>query len=262
MRRLLYPVLGYRKALAVADTIAPLDGHAVMRHLRDLLELRVEVDNLEAIPAEGGAILVANHPTGIADGIALYDMLAERRSDLAVFVNQDALRVCPGLAELMIPVPWRADARNHASSRATLKAAVKAFEGGRLVVLFPSGRLARMTDNGLRERAWLPTAVTFAQRFEVPIVPLHIQARNSSLYYLFSEISNELRDMTLFHEVLNKRRYRYRMTVGQPIAPGELVGDPVDLTARLQRYVEFELPARGDARTASSAATFSSANGR
>ncbi len=247
IRTFLYPVLGYRRAISVADEIAPLSGHEAMQRLVAALDLRLQVEGTECVPRAGPGIVVANHPTGIADGIALYALLEPRRKDLAIFANLDALRVCPGFADIIIPVQWRVDLRTHASSRQTLKAAVRAFDDGRLVVLFPSGRLARMTDNGLRERPWLPTAVSFARRFGVPLIPLHISARNSALFYTFWEISEELRDMTLFHEVLNKRRYRYRMRFGEPIDADRLAGDPETLTRQLQRWVEFGL-GRGEQR--------------
>ena len=54
------------------------------------------------------------------------------------------------------------------------------------------------------------------------MVPLHITARNSALFYLFDRIHPTLRDITLFHEVLNKTRQRYRLTLGPAIEPGPL----------------------------------------
>ena len=54
------------------------------------------------------------------------------------------------------------------------------------------------------------------------MVPLHITARNSALFYLFDRIHPTLRDITLFHEVLNKTRQRYRLTLGPAIDPDTL----------------------------------------
>ena len=42
------------------------------------------------------------------------------------------------------------------------------------------------------------------------IIPTKIVMRNSWLYYLFWRINTELRDITLFHELLNKKRKPYR----------------------------------------------------
>ena len=58
--------------------------------------------------------------------------------------------------------------------------------------------------------------------FNLPVVPLHVTARNSALFYLFDRIHPTLRDITLFHEVLNKTRQRYRLTLGAPVDPETL----------------------------------------
>ncbi|MFN3500393.1 MAG: GNAT family N-acetyltransferase, partial [Pannonibacter indicus] len=59
--------------------------------------------------------------------------------------------------------------------------------------------------------------------------------------YLLCELSKELKDITLFHELLNKTGAKYRMTFGQPIAPETLTGDPVQLTEALKQHVAYAL---------------------
>jgi putative hemolysin len=68
----------------------------------------------------------------------------------------------------------------------------------------------------------MASGAMMARKFGVPVVPLHIRARNSALFYLFDRIHPTLRDITLFHEVLNKARQPYRITIGAPIDPAEL----------------------------------------
>ena len=61
-----------------------------------------------------------------------------------------------------------------------------------------------------------------ARKFDLPVIPLHITARNSALFYLFDRIHPTLRDITLFHEVLNKKHQRYRIALGPAIDPESL----------------------------------------
>lgn len=243
-RAVLYPLLGYRDAVRVADSMAALRGFDAMAFLSRELSLEVEVENAEVLPREGAALIVGNHPTGIADGVVLFDALSRRRPDFTMFANRDAVRVAPTLADLVIPVEWMPDRRSHARMRETLRETHRAFRDERLVAMFPSGRLAWMDGDVLRERPWLPTAVGLARRHGVPVVPMHIEGRNSALFYLFSRLSTQLRDITLFHEVLNKRGTRYRVTFGEPIAPERLEGEPEAVTQRLQAHVEsrFDAP--------------------
>ncbi|MEE4359995.1 MAG: 1-acyl-sn-glycerol-3-phosphate acyltransferase [Pseudomonadales bacterium] len=240
-RAVLYPLLGYRDAVRMADRVAALPGYEAMEFLREVLALEVRVEGLEQIPTEGAALIVGNHPTGIADGVVVFDALTRRRRDLTIFANRDAIRVGPGFEDLIIPVEWQAGRKTRERTRETLKSTQRAVRDGRIVVMFPSGRLAYMDEGRLRERPWMPTAVSLARRHGLPVIPMHISGRNSSLFYLFSRLSDQLRDITLFHEVVNKRGGDYRVRFGSPIAADLLEGDVDVVTAALQAHVESGL---------------------
>lgn len=248
-RAVLYPMLAYHDAVRIADVIAGCSGLEAVEVLRAELDLDVRVEGLERIPRNGGALVVSNHPTGIADGVVVFEALLDARRDMTLFANRDAIRISPGFADVMIPVEWVRDRRSRSRTRETLQATHQAFRDERLVVMFPSGRLAYVEPGDetrrLRERPWMTTAVGLARRHGVPVIPMHIDGRNSSLFYLFSRISDQLRDVTLFHEVMNKRGSTYDVRIGEPIAPERLEGDVEALTEQLQRHVEsrFEAPA-------------------
>lgn len=237
IRPLLLTLYSYDKAVRMADEIAPLSGRDAFAYLSRLLALDVSVIGLENVPRSGCFIVALSHPTGIADGIAIYDTLLPVRPDMAVFANRDALRVAPGFADLIIPVEWRHGVKTHAKARDTLVATSRAFSEGKAVVLFPSGRIAFWNDGRLTERPWQSSIVSLAQRFNVPVIPANITSRNSGLFYFVSKYSTDLRDMTIFHELLNKKGKPFRITFGQPIQPGALYGDPAEVTTRLQDFV-------------------------
>lgn len=240
-RPLLYSMLGYGKARAMADDLTPLSGRDAFDRLARQLDLDLSVTALDRLPRTGRCIVAANHPTGLADGLAVWDLLKQVRDDIVFFANADALRVNPRFEDVIIPVEWVADKRTPAKTRETLKRAAAAFAEEKCVVIFPSGRLAVREDGRLKERGWFPTVVGLARKQVAPVVPLNLEARNSALFYLLCEISKELKDITLFHELLNKTGAKYRMTFGQPIAPETLSGDPVQLTEALKQHVAYAL---------------------
>jgi putative hemolysin len=110
-------------------------------------------------------------------------------------------------------------------------------------VLFPAGRIAFWNEGKLTERPWQTSFVALARRYKFPVVPINISARNSGLFYFLSKHSTELRDMTLFRELLNKKGMKFTFHVGEPIAPEELDGDPAELTAKLQTFTVDTLKA-------------------
>ncbi|WP_309605008.1 1-acyl-sn-glycerol-3-phosphate acyltransferase [Phenylobacterium sp.] len=247
LRPLLYGVLDYGKARRMADAIAALPGRAAIEHVSRLLSVKVAATGLERIPREGRLIVVCNHPTGIADGIAVYDRLKTIRPDLCFYANSDAHRISPGLTEVLIPVEWVEAKRTRERTRETLMLTREALEAERCLVIFPAGRLARRRPDGrLADPPWAPSAISLARKYETPIVPMHLAGPWSRLFHLFDRVSGELRDITLFHELLNKQGRAFALTVGRPIGFEALDGEPTEAIAHLKVFVEDDLPCDPD----------------
>ncbi|MEA3536595.1 GNAT family N-acetyltransferase [Rhizobium sp. CC-YZS058] len=247
MRPALYTILNYRKAIEFADCVANLPGFQAFQYLSDTLSLDIRVRHEERIPQSGGFLLVSNHPTGIADGVAVFDLLKTRRPDMMVFANRDAIRVNPRFVEMIIPVEWREEHKSKLKARETLKLTNHAIAEGKATILFPSGRIAYWADGRLNERPWKTSAVGFARKYNLPILPVHMTARNSGLFYWLAKWSTELRDMTVFHELLNKKGNAFEFTVGTLIPPEALDGDPAEVTRALEQHTVFDLAESGDA---------------
>ncbi|MFD1342379.1 lysophospholipid acyltransferase family protein [Litorisediminicola beolgyonensis] len=217
-RAALNAMLGYERTLEIGRQVEPLPSAELMRTMADMLARDVRATGLENIPRQGPALVVCNHPTGIADGIMLFHLLHEIRPDLYFFANHDILRVLPQMHDMIAPVEWRQEKRSHGKTRETMAYTRQAVEDGRLGIIFPSGRLAKRRGLSLHERPWMASAAMIARKYDLPVIPLNIRARNSVLFYLFDFLHATLRDITLFHEMLNKGRQPYRITVGEPIS--------------------------------------------
>lgn len=241
MRPFLYSILHYRQAIDFADVIANMPGFDAMEYASSLLNLELRVNNKERIPASGGFILVCNHPTGIADGVAVFDLLKDCRPDMMIFANRDALRVNPRYAEIIIPVEWREEYKSNLKARETLRLTNRAVKEGKATILFPSGRIAYWANGRLNERPWKQSAVGLARRYGLPVLPVNMSARNSGLFYWLSKHSTELRDMTVFHEVLNKKRKTFQFNIGHLIPPERLEGDVAGITKLLEHHCVYEL---------------------
>jgi putative hemolysin len=247
IRPFAYKILRYRDAVDMADTIAQMEAKPVFDYMSALLSLKVSTVGLERVPESGPVVLVSNHPTGIADGFALYDAVKSRRSDLAIFANRDAVRINPRLAEMVVPVEWRNDFKSREKTKETLRLAGRAFASQKVVVLFPSGRLAYWNEGKLTERPWMTSALALARKNKAPIIPMHMGGRNSGLFYFLARVSTELRDMTIFNELLNKKNAEFRVHFGKPISPEALDGDLGEHTDRLRVHCAETLGVDPDA---------------
>jgi putative hemolysin len=237
VRPLLNRLLAYDAAVFLADAVRPMSGHDAFRLVARHISPRTAVEGLQNIPRTGACIIIANHPTGLADGLAVFQAIRDRRRDHVFLANADALRVIPKGDDIIIPVEWVMEKRSLAKTRETLVNMRQAIKAEKCIVIFPSGRLARMSWRGLIDQPWETSATTVARKYKVPIVPLRIQARNSVLYYFFSRLNAELRDITLFREMLNKKHRLFRLTFGELITPDTLPDNADDSTAKLRTTV-------------------------
>jgi len=191
----LYKMLAYDSAVEMVDKVGPLTGREAFTQVTENIRPRTEVQDMSNLPETGACIIIANHPTGLADGLAVFQAIRERRPDHVYLANADALRVIPKCKDIIIPVEWVKSKRTHAKARDTLLA-VKA---------------------ALKEERW---------------------ARNSVLYYVLSAISGELRDITLFYELLNKKGQNFKMKFGTAIPSEEIEKNAELATAEIRKIIE------------------------
>ncbi|MDO5703988.1 MAG: 1-acyl-sn-glycerol-3-phosphate acyltransferase, partial [Paracoccus sp. (in: a-proteobacteria)] len=189
-------LLRYPETIRLAAEFRDLPTSEIVRRMEALIVRDVTVAGMEHLPASGPALIVANHPTGIADGLVLHAIISQLRDDLFIYANQDMIRVLPQMESLIAPVEWRQEKRSHAKTRATMDYTREALGAGRIGLIFPSGRLAKRRGLTLHERPWMASAAMIARKFGAPVIPLRIRARNSALFYMLDAIHPTLRDVT------------------------------------------------------------------
>jgi len=247
LRPTLYAMLHYAQARRMADAIRPMRGRDAIDYVSALLGVKVAASGLDRLPRSGRLVVICNHPTGIGDGVAVYDALKPLRPDLVFYANADAHRVCAGFDEVLIPVEWVEAKRTRERTRLTLTRTREAMEQERALIIFPAGRLTRWNPwRGMTDPVWAPSAFTIARKYDAPIAPIHVRGPTSRLFHLFHQFSGELRDITLFHELLNKRGKPFQLTVGPLVRPSDLPADPAAAAAAMKHYVETILPGEPD----------------
>lgn len=185
---------------------------AVLSHLN--CSCHVDQNQIENIPPIGKLIIAANHPMGAVDAFALIRLIGQIRQNGKVHVvaNRMLMQV-PQLREMMIPV----DNMSGKMSRQSVRIIEEALEREEAVIFFPAGEVARFRPWGIRDYRWKKGFLKFARRTSTPILPIHIDARNSVLFYLASTLYKPLGMMFLAHEVFAARSKTLRLSVGELI---------------------------------------------
>ncbi len=196
---------------------------------------RVAPTDRENIPSEGRVVIVANHPLGALDALALLNLVGAVRSDVRILANDVLMQLDP-LSDLLIPC----DVFSQYGARAGLREAYRALEQDQALIVFPAGEVSRIRPEGVRDGRWSDGFVRFARRTGAPVLPVHIDAQNSASFYGLSLVARPLATLMLPREMFAAHDQRISITIGAPIAPLALVRDTADVVqvaAAMRRHV-------------------------
>lgn len=168
---------------------------------------------VEHIPAEGRVVIVANHPLGLLDGIALLKLVSTVRRDVRVVAN-DVLMHFEPLHPLLLPVVNLGGV----TQRSQVQAIHDALARDEAVIIFPSGEVSRAGPRGIRDGAWHAGFLRFAEQARAPILPVHLGGRNSAWFYSLSTLFKPLSTLLLVSEAMRQRGGVLRVRIGRPIA--------------------------------------------
>jgi putative hemolysin len=195
-------------------------------------ELAVDCDirhgELRNIPARGRVVIVANHPLGGLDGLALLRLVGSIRRDVRVVANELLLNIDP-LKGVFLPV----DVFGNCTSKAHLGRIIDALANDEAVIIFPAGEVSRAGVDGIRDRKWLSGFIRIAEKTAAPVVPIHIKARNSVLFYLTAKLSASL-SMLMLPREMTQFTGKIALTIGAPIEAKTLQALPLRRAEKAQ----------------------------
>ena len=237
----IYKIFRYEEAKKIVDEINNKSGFECFTYLTEFLKAENKVINLSNVPKKGPIILAGNHPTGLTDGIVMFDVLKKHRPDYTLYANSDMVKISKGFQDIIIPVDWNQENKTYKKSRIILKLTKETLSNEKALLTFPSSRLSKRRGLKLYERPWLTTVIKLSKKFNVPIIPFHMDGSNSLLFYFLELINTELKDVSLFRELINKKDFNYKIIFGKPIYPNDLNENIEKQTEDIQNYVEYDL---------------------
>ena len=209
-----------------------LRGFAFLDKLLNYFKFNYQIDNdsYNNIPAEGRLIIVANHPIGTLDGLALVKLIRSVRPDVRIVANRVLSHMEP-LASVFLPVDVLSDKKQ---LKATYKVMLDALENEEAIILFPAGEVSRITPKGVRDGDWQSGFLKLAHKTQAPILPIHIKAKNSAWFYSASTLYKPLGTMLLVKEMFNKKNQSIKFQVGAPI-PYSAIANSEDTNKQLSK---------------------------
>jgi putative hemolysin len=177
------------------------------------VSIGLKSNELTRSPAYGRTVIIANHPLGVLDAMALVHLLKDVRKDIKIVANS-FLYQFDNIKDIIIPV----DNINGKMEKETVKRIYKALESEEAVIIFPSGEVSRAKPHGIKDISWKSGFLKIASKMRAPILPIYIDAKNSKNFYLLSMLNRSLATATLPHEMFKFKGKTIDFTIGKPIA--------------------------------------------
>ncbi len=213
---------------------AGLDDGGFLRWTLSTLNVDTRVDeaDLARIPKSGPVLVIANHPFGGMEGIALASTLKRVRPDVKVLANFLLGRI-PELRDLFVFVDPFERSGVQASNTRGLRAAVSWLSDGGLLAVFPAGEVASLDwrSGRIRDPRWNPTVSRLARRTGADTVPVFVPGRNRAIFHAAGFVHPAARTALLAREFLARRGKPVALRFGTPVPAARLREFPDDVAA-------------------------------
>ena len=179
-------------------------------------QVKIVVEGVENIPADNRLLVIANHPLGGIDGMALISEIGKIRPDIQFPVN-DLLLHLPGLRPVFVPI------NKYGNNKDNLNVLENAFASENTLLYFPAGLCSRKQKGEILDLEWKTTFLKKATQYKRDILPIRVDAKNTNRFYNLSNfrkrigIKANIELILLPDEMYRQNGKTIRLIIGKPI---------------------------------------------
>ena len=197
------------------------------------------------VSSEIPLVVIANHPFGIGDGIAVLALAEELGRPYRILINSDFMKL-PEIRPYALPIDFSASREAIATNIKSRTDARRLLKQGVTIVVFPAGGVAtaERPAGKAEELPWKAFTARLIQRAQATVLPVYFEGQNSALFHLISRYSLMLRLSLLVSEFRHFVGATVRVHVGDlvPFAALACRADRSALTDELYALVHRLAP--------------------
>lgn len=192
-----------------------------IRHMG--IRIETPAEEIARIPKTGPLVVVANHPSGLVDGMVMAEMVNRVRSDFKI-LTRSLLTGIPEVEEFMIPVPFPHEDNARELGLQMRDETMKQLKAGGVIIIFPAGKVAMSEGwwGKAVEAEWNVFTHKIVRSTGATILPIYFSGQNSRAFQIANQISDTLRQGLLLYEIKRSLFKPLRPVIGQPIPASEL----------------------------------------
>ncbi|WP_214470684.1 GNAT family N-acetyltransferase [Mesorhizobium sp. dw_380] len=164
-------------------------GECVFSRMLELIDVGVRTPD-QWPPAQlpdTPLVIVANHPFGIGDGIAVLSLAEQLGRPFRVMIHKDLLKIRE-MEPYSLPIDFSETKDALRNNMAVRHEAVRLLREGVTIVVFPAGGVATAPKGFGRARdlPWKMFPARLVQEAKASVVPMHFSGQNGRLFHLVS----------------------------------------------------------------------------
>jgi len=146
-------------------------------------------------------VMLANHPFGIGDGLAILAMAEQLNRPFRVLANNELLKA-PEIRPYALPIDFAETREALERNLESRKEARRLLKEGATIIVFPAGGVATAKNplGKAIELPWKTFTARLVQQARASVLPLHFEGQNGPLFHLVSRFSLTLRLSLLVSE--------------------------------------------------------------
>ncbi len=197
------------------------EGDTIFKAGLRLMDIRLDVNKqaLLKAPTEGPLLIIANHPFGVVDGLAIMELALRIRPDVKMMVHS-LLCQPPEAKDYLLPVDFGGTAQARQTSIATRRRTIDWLQREHCVVIFPAGGVST-SQSPWRGQAvdgtWHEFVAKLTRVQNLKVLPVYFHGENSRLFQILSHVHYSLRVALLFRESAKRIGSSIKATVGSVI---------------------------------------------
>lgn len=210
----------------------------VFGKMLNLIDVELQTEGVwpPAVGEDRPLVIVANHPFGIGDGIAVLALAEQLGRPFRVLIHNELLKV-PEMAAYSLPVSFEETKEAVAINMQTRHEALRLLKEGTTIIIFPAGGVAtaRKGFGRAEDLPWKIFPAKLIQAARADVVPIYFHGQNGRLFHIASRISLTLRLSMLIREFKRLSGTKITARIGRVMGWEEMSGiaDRKDLLTTL-----------------------------
>lgn len=133
-----------------------------------------------SVASEAPLVMIANHPFGIGDGIALLSLAEALGRPYRILINADFMKL-PEIRPYALPIDFAGTRQAIATNLASRSEARRLLKQGVTIVVFPAGGVATADEpfGRAEELPWKAFTARLIQQAQACVLPVYFEGQNS-----------------------------------------------------------------------------------